>query len=115
MSNISKQDKSPLPAGVFSALVTPFHKDEGVDESAFRGLIRCVIDNVDGLVPWGTTGEFPYLSVEEQKRLVEIAVEEAKGKPVIAGTGAPSTRQAIELTRNAREAGDSACLVVTPY
>jgi len=86
-----------------------------VDESAFRGLIRHVIDDVDGLVPCGTTGEFPYLSVEEQKRLVEIAVEEAKGKPVIAGTGAPSTRQVIELAKNAKEAGASACLVVTPY
>jgi len=115
MSNASKQSKLPFPPGVFPALVTPFDKDEGVDESAFRGLIRHVIDDVDGLVPCGTTGEFPYLSVEEQRRLVEITVEEARGKPVIAGTGAPSTRQAIELARNAKEAGASACLVVTPY
>ena len=115
MSNASKQSKLPFPPGVFPALVTPFDRDEGVDESAFRGLIRHVIDHVDGLVPCGTTGEFPYLSVEEQKRLVEIAVEESQGKPVIAGTGAPSTRQAIELARNAKEAGASACLVVTPY
>ena len=115
MSNVSKQSKLPFPPGVFPALVTPFDRDEGVDESAFRGLIRHVIDDVDGLVPCGTTGEFPYLSVEEQKRLVEIAVEEAQGKPVIAGTGAPSTRQAIELAKNAKEAGASACLVVTPY
>jgi 4-hydroxy-tetrahydrodipicolinate synthase len=115
MSNVSKQSKLPFPSGVFPALVTPFDQDEGVDESAFRGLVRHVIDDVDGLVPCGTTGEFPYLSVEEQKRLIEIAVEEAKGKPVIAGTGAPSTRQVIELAKNAREVGASACLVVTPY
>ena len=115
MNNASQQSKLPFPPGVFPALVTPFDKDEGVDESAFRGLIRHVIDDVDGLVPCGTTGEFPYLSVEEQKRLVEIAVEEAQGKPVIAGTGAPSTRQAIELAENAKEVGASACLVVTPY
>ncbi len=115
MSNTSKQGKLPFAPGVFPALVTPFDKDEEVDESAFRGLIRHVINDVDGLVPCGTTGEFPYLSVEEQKRLVEIAVEESQGKPVIAGTGAPSTRQAIELARNAKEAGASACLVVTPY
>jgi len=115
MSDASKQSKLPFPPGVFPALVTPFDRDEGVDEDAFRGLIRHIIDHVDGLVPCGTTGEFPYLSVEEQKRLVKIAVEEARGKPVIAGTGAPSTRQAIELARNAREAGASACLVVTPY
>jgi 4-hydroxy-tetrahydrodipicolinate synthase len=115
MSNTSKQSKLPFPPGIFPALVTPFDRDEGIDESAFRGLIRYVIDDVDGLVPCGTTGEFPYLSVEEQKRLVEIAVEEAQGKPVIAGAGAPSTRQAIELARNAKQAGASACLVVTPY
>jgi 4-hydroxy-tetrahydrodipicolinate synthase len=115
MSNVSKQSKLPFPSGVFPALVTPFDQDEGVDESAFRGLVRHVIDDVDGLVPCGTTGEFPYLSVEEQKRLIEIAVEEAKGKPVIAGTGALSTRLAIELAKNAREVGASACLVVTPY
>ncbi len=115
MSIASKHSKLPFPPGVFPALVTPFGRDEEVDESAFRGLIRHVIDHVDGLVPCGTTGEFPYLSVEEQKRLVEIAVEEAQGKPVIAGAGAPSTRQAIELAQNAQEAGASACLVVTPY
>ncbi len=115
MSNTSKQGKLPFSPGVFPALVTPFGRDEGVDESAFRGLIRHVINDVDGLVPCGTTGEFPYLSVEEQKRLVEIAVEESQGKPVIAGAGAPSTRQAIELAKNARGAGASACLVVTPY
>jgi 4-hydroxy-tetrahydrodipicolinate synthase len=115
MSNPSQQSKLPFLAGVFPALVTPFDRDESVDETAFRNLIRYVIDHVNGLVACGTTGEFPYLSVEEQKRLVEIAVEEAKGKPVIAGTGAPATRQVIELAKNAKEAGASACLVVTPY
>jgi len=115
MSTVSKQSKLPFSPGVFPALVTPFDQDEGVDESAFRSLIRHVIDDVDGLVPCGTTGEFPYLSAEEQKRLIEIAVEESQGKPVIAGTGAPSTRQAIALVKNAKEVGASACLVVTPY
>ena len=108
--------KKPFrPAGVFPALVTPFAKNEEVDEAAFRRLIRHVLPHVDGLVPCGTTGEFPYLSVEEQRRLVEIAVEEAAGKPVIAGIGAAGTAQAIELTRNAKAAGATACLVVTPY
>ncbi len=64
----------PSPPGAFPALVTPFDKDEEVDESAFRGLIRHVIDDVDGLVPCGTTGEFPYLSVEEQKHLSVLRV-----------------------------------------
>jgi len=107
--------KVPWLKGVFPALVTPFTKDEAFDEKAYRNLIRHVLPHVDGLVPCGTTGEFPYLSVEEQKRIVGVAVEEAGAKPVIAGTGAAGTRQAIELARNAKEAGASACLIVTPY
>jgi len=107
--------KVPWMKGVFPALVTPFDKKENVDEAAFRNLIHHVLPHVDGLVPCGTTGEFPYLTREEQKHLVEIAVEEAGGKPVIAGAGAPSTRQAIELARDAKEAGATACLIVTPY
>ncbi len=107
--------KVPWMKGVFPALVTPFDKKENLDEDAFRNLIRHALPHVDGLVPCGTTGEFPYLTREEQKRLVEIAVEEAGGKPVIAGAGAPSTRQAIELARDAKEAGATACLIVTPY
>ncbi len=103
------------PGGVNPALVTPFAKDESVDEGAFRDLIRHVIEHVDGLVPCGTTGEFNYLTPDENRRLVQIAVEESHGKPVIAGTGAPGTRQAIELARNAQQAGATACLVVCPY
>lgn len=108
-------DKPFKPVGVNPALVTPFAKDQSVDEDAFRQLIQHVIEHVDGLVPCGTTGEFNYLTSEENRRLVEIAVEEAGGKPVIAGTGAPGTKQAIEQTRSAGEAGATACLVVTPY
>jgi 4-hydroxy-tetrahydrodipicolinate synthase len=103
------------PDGVNPALVTPFAKDQSVDEAAFRALIRHVIDDVDGLVPCGTTGEFNYLTPAENRRLVQIAAEEAGGKPVIAGTGAPGTRQAIELARNAQEVGATACLIVCPY
>jgi len=108
-------EKPFKPAGVNPALVTPFSKDGTVDEAAFRRLIRFVLPHVDGLVPCGTTGEFPYLTPAEQRRLVQIAVEESQGKPVIAGTGAESTKKAIELTRGAQEAGAAACLIVTPY
>jgi 4-hydroxy-tetrahydrodipicolinate synthase len=108
-------DKPFRPGGVNPALVTPFARDQSVDEGAFRALIRHVIDHVDGLVPCGTTGEFNYLTPDENKRLVQIAVEEARGKPVIAGTGAPGTKQAIELACNARAAGATACLIVCPY
>lgn len=103
------------PGGVNPALVTPFAKDQSLDEEAFRNLIRHVLGDVDGLVPCGTTGEFSYLTPEENRRLVQIAVEESRGKPVIAGTGAPGTKQATELARNAQEVGAAACLVVCPY
>ena len=108
-------EKSFQPGGVNPALVTPFTKEGKIDEAAFRRLIRFCLPHVDGLVPCGTTGEFPYLKPHENKRLVEIAVEEADGKPVIAGTGAEGTKKVIELARNAKEAGATACLIVTPY
>lgn len=108
-------EKTFQPGGVNPALVTPFTKEGKIDEAAFRRLIRFCLPHVDGLVPCGTTGEFPYLKPPENKRLVEIAVEEADGKPVIAGTGAESTKKVIELARNAKEAGATACLIVTPY
>ncbi len=112
--------KVPWLKGVFPALVTPFVKDsEGVDEEAYRRLIRSCLPHVDGLVTSGTTGEFPYLTREERRRLVEIGVEEvtnlAPGKPVIAGCGASSTQEAMTLARDAREAGAAAALIVTPY
>ena len=70
----------------------------------------------DGVVPVGTTGESPTLSHAEHKRVVEIAIEVAKGRvPVIAGAGSNSTEEAIELTRHAKEAGADAALIVTPY
>lgn len=104
------------PRGVLPALVTPFTTDEQVDEAGLRALVRHLLPHVDGLVPCGTTGEFIYLTAEEQQRVIQIVVQEAAGQvPVVAGTGAPSTRQAIQLARAAQEAGAAACLVVTPF
>ncbi|MBW2024805.1 MAG: 4-hydroxy-tetrahydrodipicolinate synthase [Deltaproteobacteria bacterium] len=107
--------KSFQPTGLYPALVTPFEKDGAISEEKFRRLIRFCLPHVDGLVPCGTTGEFPYLDPGERRRLIEIAVQEAGGKPVIAGTGAESTRKTIELTQLAKEAGAAASLIVTPY
>ena len=108
--------KVPWLKGVFPALITPFvRKTEEIDEEAYRRLIRFCLPHVDGLVTSGTTGEFPYLTREEQRRLVEIGVEEAGDKPVVAGCGASSTQEAIALACDAREAGASAALIVTPY
>ena len=103
--------------GSLVALITPMRDDGAVDEAAFRHFVDWQIgQGTDGIVPVGTTGESPTLSHDEHKRVVEIAVEVAKGRvPVIAGTGSNSTAEAIELTKHAKDAGADAALVVTPY
>src|ERR1043165_3730010 len=102
--------------GSITALITPF-KDGRIDEAAFRKLINWQIsEGTQGLVPCGTTGESPTLSHDEHNRVIEICVEEARGRvPVIAGTGSNSNEEAIMLTRPAREVGCDAFLSVTVY
>ncbi len=102
--------------GWMTALVTPF-KDGAFDESAFRALIDWQIDSgISGLVPVGTTGESPTLSHDEHKKVIETAIDQAKGRvPVIAGAGSNNTDEAIELAVHAQEAGADALLMVTPY
>jgi 4-hydroxy-tetrahydrodipicolinate synthase len=102
--------------GSYVALVTPF-KDDAVDYDALERLVAFHIENgTQGLVPCGTTGESPSLSYEEHKEVVAFVIRQAAGKlPVIAGTGANSTREAIELTAAAAEAGADATLHVSPY
>jgi len=92
-------------------------KNGRVDEAAFRKLIAWQIaEGSHGIVPVGTTGESPTLSEAEHKRVIEIAIDEAKGKvPVIAGTGSNSTEEALEYTKHAKEAGADAALIVVPY
>jgi 4-hydroxy-tetrahydrodipicolinate synthase len=102
--------------GIFPALVTPFDQDGNVDEAAYRALIRFVLPHVNGVVPCGTTGEFSYMTVEERKWAIEICLDEVAGQvPVLAGTGGQSTREALELTAWARDAGARGALVVAPY
>jgi 4-hydroxy-tetrahydrodipicolinate synthase len=102
--------------GSLTALVTPFRND-AVDETAFQKFVDWQIrEGIDGVVPVGTTGECPTVSHEEHHRIVELAIEVAKGRvPVIAGTGSNSTAEAIDLTRHAEKAGADAALVVLPY
>src|SRR5438445_3113205 len=102
--------------GSLTALVTPF-KNGSLDEAAFRGLVSWQIEQGShGLVPVGTTGESPTLSHDEHHRMVELCIDEAKGRvPVIAGAGSNSTREAIDLAVHAEKAGADAVLVVTPY
>jgi 4-hydroxy-tetrahydrodipicolinate synthase len=92
-------------------------KDGKVDEAAFRKLVNWQIEQGShGLVPCGTTGESPTLSYEEDMRVVEICVEEARGRvPVIAGAGSNSTSEALMLTRHAKAVGADAVLSVTGY
>jgi len=103
-------------SGVLTALVTPLRND-AVDEEALRRLIDDQIaSGIDGLVPVGTTGESPTLTVEEHIRVIELTVQHAKKRvPVIAGTGSNSTRETIELSQAARKAGADGLLLVTPY
>ena len=102
--------------GSITALITPFRNGE-LDENAFCSLVEWQIgQGTQGLVPVGTTGESPTLSHKEHMRVVELCVATARGRvPVIAGAGSNSTREAIELTRHAKEVGANAALSVTPY
>jgi 4-hydroxy-tetrahydrodipicolinate synthase len=102
--------------GSMTALVTPF-RNGAVDEDGFRSLIEWQIENgTKGLVPVGTTGESPTLTHDEHKRVVEICVDQAKGRvPVVAGAGSNNTVEAVDFARHAEAAGADAVLVVTPY
>ena len=98
------------------ALVTPF-KNNKLDEETYIKLIHFHIENgTNGLVPAGTTGESPTLSHGEHEKVIELCVQESKGKlPVFAGTGSNSTKEAISLTMHAEKIGADGALIVTPY
>src|SRR5258708_36692086 len=102
--------------GVLAALVTPF-RDGEIDDAALRALIERQIEaGIDGLVPCGSTGESATLSHAEHRRVVEIVVHATRGRvPVVAGTGSNNTREAIELTLYAKEAGADRALPISPY
>ncbi len=103
--------------GTGTALVTPFRRDGSLDESTLRALIKRQIDaGINFLVPCGTTGESPTLTHQEHLRVVEIAVELAKGKvPVLAGGGGYNTAEVITLARELADLGADGILSVTPY
>jgi 4-hydroxy-tetrahydrodipicolinate synthase len=103
--------------GCGTALVTPFRRDLSLDEEALRRLVRRQIDGgINFLVPCGTTGESPTLSHDEQRRVVQITVEEARGKvPVLAGAGGNNTAHVIEMAREFKEIGADGILSVSPY
>lgn len=105
-----------LFSGAMTALVTPF-KNNTIDEEAYRAFIEFQItEGIQGLVPCGTTGESATLSHEEHERVIEICVDQAKGRvPVLAGAGSNNTKEAIGLAKFAKKAGADGALLITPY
>ena len=104
--------------GCGTALVTPFRRDQSLDEETLRKLVRRQIDaGINFLVPCGTTGESPTLTRAEHLRVVEITLEEAKGSktPVLAGAGGYHTHEVVELARELERMGADGILSVTPY
>ena len=105
------------PRGVIPPHITPFTKNGDIDEAALRRNVDFWIEaGVHGLATCASNGEAAYMNSEERKRVIEIVLDQANGRVrVIAGTGAPSTRDAIAQTRDAKDLGVDAALVVTPY
>src|SRR5438874_1999988 len=103
-------------SGAITAMVTPFREGR-LDEARLREQVEYQIKNgIDGLVPVGTTGESPTLDFKEHARVLELTVQFAKGRvPVIAGTGANATSEALELHHIAKKVGATGCLSVNPY
>jgi 4-hydroxy-tetrahydrodipicolinate synthase len=103
--------------GSLVAIVTPMNEDGSLDFPRLRGLIDFhIAEGTDGIVIVGTSGESPTVDVDEHCELIRVTVEQSAGRiPVIAGTGANSTREAIELAQRARAVGADACLTVVPY
>jgi 4-hydroxy-tetrahydrodipicolinate synthase len=103
--------------GCGTALVTPFRRDLSLDEETLRRLLRRQIEaGIDFLVPCGTTGESPTLTRAEHLRVIQITVEEARGKvPVVGGAGGYNTHEVIELARELEKLGVDGILSVTPY
>lgn len=107
----------PHFSGVYTALITPMHDNGDVHWEALKELVeRQLAAGIDGLVPVGTTGESPTLDNREHLDVIEAVAIAAKGRcPIIAGTGANSTREALELTREAELRGADGFLQVAPY
>ena len=114
--------RHPVLRGALTALVTPFDADGALDEEGFRRLVRWqLLAGIDGLIPCGTTGEAPTLSVAERERVIELTVQTVAERPsprripVVAGTGTNVTASTVAATRRAAELGADAALVVAPY
>ena len=103
--------------GIIVPIVTPFKADETVDEAALRRMVdHLIASGVHGLFPAGSQGEFFALTVDEKKRIMDVVVDQARGRAfVMPNTGAVTTRESVELARYAQQAGADAISVITPY
>ncbi|KIW77228.1 dihydrodipicolinate synthase [Fonsecaea pedrosoi CBS 271.37] len=109
---------NPSLSGILVALITPFTDDgSAIDKSRLKAHIDHIVGaGCHGLVPGGTTGEFTALSMDERKQNLELCIEYAAGRvPVVAGIGATTTRDCVDLASHAKEAGAAAVMVVPPY
>ncbi len=106
-----------IPKGIIPAMVTPLDEAGRINEPALRKLTNHLIEGgVHGLFPVGSQGEFFSLTLEQKKEVIRIVVSETRGRiPVYAGTGAVTTREAIETTKMAQDQGVSAVSIITPY
>ncbi len=109
--------QTPVIRGSIVALVTPMHSDGSIDYAALRRLVDWHVEQgTDCISPVGTTGESPTIPVDEHIEIVRVVVEQARGRvPVMAGAGANSTGEAIELSRRCRDVGADCLLSVVPY
>ena len=103
--------------GVGTALITPFKQDQSVDLDSLKKIIHQQLEGgIDALVVIGTTGESPVIDYDERRKIISLAVEEAKGKiPVIVGTGTNDTKKVIENNRQAEDLKADGLLIVNPY
>ena len=117
ISDHTRASGTSLPAGSIPALVTPMHQDGSIDWQSYRELIEWhIASGTDAIVVMGSTGESATVSTDEHCELISVAVGQAQGRlPIIAGTGANATAEAIELTQFAHKAGAVAALSVVPY
>jgi 4-hydroxy-tetrahydrodipicolinate synthase len=104
-------------SGMFVPHITPFTHNGDLDEEALKKCVEFWVGGgVSGLVPCGSNGEAPYLSREERRKVIKIVIDEVNGKvPVIAGTGSTSTNETIMFTKDAKDLGADAALIVTPF
>ncbi len=103
--------------GTGTALITPFKEDLSVDNDALKKVVHHQLDGgVDALILIGTTGESPVIEFDERKKIIELVIEEVKGKiPIIVGTGTNNTKKVIELNKQAEELKADGVLIVNPY